>query len=917
MKKALFLLPLLFVMMMLPSRAAEPEMRAMWVSSVYNLDYPSRPGLSADALKKEADALLDMAEGCGLNTIILQVRPTADSLYASSCFPWSSYLTGAQGQGIAGGFDPLAYFVQQGHARGIAIHAWCNPYRITKTSAATREAALAQLCDWHPARKNPELVVYHTDGNLYFNPGEPKAAELILKGIFEIVENYDIDAIHLDDYFYPSSNFDDAATFSKYGESDQTMGDFRRANVTRFVKALHEGIQARKPAVELGISPFGIWANASKNPQGSNTVGGQSYYDHYADSRTWVKEELVDYISPQLYWPTGNREGEFAELLRWWGTVVEGTDVKLYPGLGAYRLTDAAADSPWAGTREMESQITQIEQSKNASGMIFFRAGSISDNAALKAMLTRRFTQNELAVQPFKVTRPSSGLSTSSSRYYFAGSSDRTQPLTVNGTEITSRSENGYWGTLQPLSFGDNTFTFQNGTKTTTITIRRTPSTRSEFSSLFPQKDTLVQQGQKVSLSCLAPSGGTVYANVGSRKVPMTRGSDGVWRGSFTAGKEASTPVVYVSQNGSFVRVGISSGKISTYSASQTLIATVKASSCNVYRTTSTSDGARGFLYRGMRAPASAVINGMVQLPGIGYVQTGSVTLTQAAEAKTSRLTSFRETAAGNELSFTLLFDTVPVVYPSYSDDGLIIEVTPLAQSLVPDSRYFAISSSKKESLVRYTLKLKDGAGIDGYRLEPVENGVRLTVKKHSAGSLSGRTIMIDPGHGGSDPGAIGVDAATPEKASNLATALALRDELQKRGATVLLTRSKDTGVSLTDRLNQSQTKAPDLFLSIHSNSIANDKDASKLRGTLLFVRSALSEGAANLVAEELRGIGRTCTVTTGSALYVCRGEHTISMLLENEFISNPYGFELIRSESERAALCAAIADGIEAFWKQ
>lgn len=915
MKKILYLLPILLVLILVPSHAAEQELRGVWVSSVYNLDYPSKAGLSADELREEADALLDMAEKCGLNTVVLQVRPTADSLYASRFFPWSSYLSGQQGASAPGGFDPLAYFIKQGHARGIAIHAWCNPYRVTKTSAPSREEALAALCDWHPARKKPELVVYHTDGNLYFNPSDPNAAELILRGMFEIVENYDVDAIHLDDYFYPSTNFDDAAAFAKYGGDYTDLGDFRRASVTSFIKKLHDGIQQRKPSVLLGVSPFGIWANASKNPLGSDTVGGQSYYDHYADSRAWVKQGLVDYISPQLYWHTGASEGEFAELLRWWNDVVDGTNVKLYPGIAAYRLAEATPGSPWEGTREIESQITQLLQSKNASGMIFFRAGSIGGNTALQSVLMRRFTHSESPILSLAVARPASGEIVSSSRLYFAGSSDRTQALTVNGAEITTRSESGYFGILLPLSAGENIFTFQNGTKTVAVTVFRTLANHNEFGSLFPQGNSLIRQGESIPLSCVAPAGSKVYAMVGNRTVPLKRGSDGIWRGSPAAASEADTPVVYVSQIGSFVRVGIARGRITTYSSQNTLSATVAADVCDVYRTTSAADGARGFLYRGMQAPVSCVLDGMAWISGIGYVKSEALSLTQSNAVKQYRLTAFREMDSQTELICTFRFDSCPIVYASYADDQITLDVVQLENTVLPESNLLSISAEKNGSIIRYSLKRKDGGTIDGYRLEPAENGVRLTVKKHVSGPLSGRTIVIDPGHGGTANGAIGVDPSTPEKASNLATALALRAELEKRGATVVLTRSGDAGMSLPERLQLSQSKLPDLFLSLHSNSLSDAEDASAARGVLLFARSELSGRAASLISDKMGAIGRTTDVTTGSALYVCRGEHTVSILIENEFISSPYGYELIRSEIEQSAFCAAIADGLEAFW--
>ena len=262
------LLPLL-LLTAVGCRAAEPEFRALWVSSVFNLDYPSQKGLSADELRQEADELMDLAERCGLNAIVLQVRPCSDSLYPSEIFPWSEYVSGAQGQAPDGGFDPLGYFVEQCHARGLEIHAWCNPYRVTKSASDTKEEALSKLDESHPARQNPDLVTLYTDGNLYFDPGLPAARDVILSGMLEIIENYDVDGLHLDDYFYPGEGFNDAATFSAHSGGYDDIGDFRRDAVTRFVAELYQGVKSIRPEVRVGISPFGIWANSSQNPLGS------------------------------------------------------------------------------------------------------------------------------------------------------------------------------------------------------------------------------------------------------------------------------------------------------------------------------------------------------------------------------------------------------------------------------------------------------------------------------------------------------------------------------------------------------------------------------------------------------------------------------------------------------------------------
>ncbi len=193
---------------------ASEEMRGVWVSSVYNLDYPKKPTTDPDILKAQADEILDNCVKWGLNAVFLQVRPSSDALYPSEIFPWSKYLTGKQGTQPANGFDPLAYWVEAAHKRGLELHAWINPYRITKG----KQAEWDSLVSTHPAKKNPEWTVQYTDGNYYFDPGLPEVRDLVVQGAVEIAKNYDIDGLHMDDYFYPGKDFPDSKTYEAYGK---------------------------------------------------------------------------------------------------------------------------------------------------------------------------------------------------------------------------------------------------------------------------------------------------------------------------------------------------------------------------------------------------------------------------------------------------------------------------------------------------------------------------------------------------------------------------------------------------------------------------------------------------------------------------------------------------------------------------
>ena len=363
--------------------SASGEMRGVWVSSVYNLDYPSSPTTDPDKLRAEADEILDNCVKWGLNAVFLQVRPSGDALYKSDLFPWSKYLTGSVGTAPQGGFDPLGYWVEAAHKRGLELHAWINPYRITRSKDTEWNA----LPSTHPAKMNPDWVVKYSDGNYYFNPGIPEVRDLVTRGAVEIVQNYDVDGLHMDDYFYPGTDFNDSATYQKYGSGFSNIADFRRDSVNQLIAQLDTAVHNIDPDIQFGISPSGIWANKSTDPRGSNTNGSEHYVSSYADSLYWIENGLVDYIIPQIYWEIGHKLADFATLADWWNDAVAGSDVHLYIGMGAYRC----ADNPtgvWTTTDPLFDSLAYLENKDNVGGCVFFRYGSIPAVSGMADRLT-------------------------------------------------------------------------------------------------------------------------------------------------------------------------------------------------------------------------------------------------------------------------------------------------------------------------------------------------------------------------------------------------------------------------------------------------------------------------------------------------------------------------------------------------
>lgn len=358
-----------------PEYEANPkrEFRGVWVATVGNIDWPS-PHTTVDQQKQKLLGILNQHQGTNLNAVMFQVRPAADAFYAKSREPWSKWLMGKQGQGPVPFYDPLEFAVAEAHKRGIELHAWFNPYR------ATTDNKFSLLSPDHITNKHPEW--FFTYGGIKtFNPGIPEVREYIVQVILDVVDNYDIDGVHMDDYFYPyaiaGQKINDAATYQQYGSEFSDIRDWRRDNVNQLIKMIADSVHKHKPRVKFGISPFGIWANKGQNVEGSDTRGGDSYYSLFADTRKWIKEGWIDYINPQIYWNIGYRLAAFENLLDWWSQ--NAYNHHLYIGQAAYRINERTQPA-FKRPEEVPDQIKFIRSNPRVQGSVFFSSQSLTDN---------------------------------------------------------------------------------------------------------------------------------------------------------------------------------------------------------------------------------------------------------------------------------------------------------------------------------------------------------------------------------------------------------------------------------------------------------------------------------------------------------------------------------------------------------
>lgn len=378
--KCLVFLAFSFLVCNVLQSAPKREFRGAWIHIVNNNVIRT---MNTDQVQKMFIEALDSIQSAGCNAVIFQVRPAADAFYQSSIEPWSRYLTGVQGKAPVPFWDPLQFIIEQAHSRGLEVHAWCNPYRVTLLESDT-------LAPGHIYFKNPGIFVKYGK-QLYFNPAEPASRAYTVKVIADIVNRYDIEAIHFDDYFYPypiaGERFNDDAAFKKYAAaqgfkttypglkpSDKdydkiVKGDWRRYNVELLIKELNDTIKSIKPWVRFGISPFGIHRNKKDTPDGSgsNTNGLSNYDELFADVPGWVAKGYIDYYVPQLYWEIGHARADYKTLIEWWNKHhVKG---QLYIGQSISTLK-----------KQMKRKIDLSRNLKHVSGNVWWPGFSLVSN---------------------------------------------------------------------------------------------------------------------------------------------------------------------------------------------------------------------------------------------------------------------------------------------------------------------------------------------------------------------------------------------------------------------------------------------------------------------------------------------------------------------------------------------------------
>ncbi len=946
------------------------EVRGVYIASVYNIDFPTKPDLSASALKKELDSILDNAAAAGLNTVFFQVRPACDALYKSELFPVSEALS-SSGKLV---MDPLAYIVEQAHKRNIFVHAWVNPLRVTTGSTAKPNTDVKNLPKNSPAAQHPEWTLPYADGRLYLDPGIPAVRDLIADGVREIVKNYDVDGVIFDDYFYPypvtdasgaTVAFKDDASYAAYGRG-KNRADWRRDNVNQMVRACYEAIKDVSEDVLFGVAPFGIWKNDDGKNGGSATKGLQSYFSISCDPIAWAEGGYVDYLAPQIYWRFSTAVAPYDELVRWWNRALDGTGVEMLISHAAYQYDG------WTEPQgEIAQQVQYARSELSYRGSIFYGYEEIRKNTAsltdeLKKLYGERIIYTDPSPTGLKpaVASPADGSYINAASTYLIGSSSPDKPLYLNGKKL-GRSRGGYFSAYVDLKQGKNTFTLeQDGMKVTHTIYRGTaPSTASNSvptSETFavigvaPAKNVMADSGGSVTVSCKAPAGASVSAKLGGTTVKMkqTNSVKSANSGWALATYSAVIPLPKTG-NDEIRELGeISVTAVSGNNTASAAGASVRVRGSNAYIPVQVLENHTELKLRqdsyyyddfsvqsaGMTDRAVWQGNGFYLLRVGGYVYENSVKeLEKTQSVPVGKLSGVRVYADGKNTYLDFGLDqNVPhngtvnkgvFEFTLYNVDRnsvpkeITVEKNPLIESVT-------VAYPNKANCVRFMCKLYDAENFYGFDFAYTEKGAQAIlinprkIDFDAEKPLDGVRIVLDAGHGGDDIGARGplmnTSASVCEKDLNLAVTLAAKTSLEKLGASVILTRAEDTTVSLTERMDFLCREMPDLSISIHHNSVDYSVDVRNIRGTLglwwadsgvLLTRCVSDSVASALFRRELS--------PTQQKLALCRNPKFPSTLVEVGFMTSVEEYEFMLSGSGIARAADGIAEGVMQYFKE
>ncbi len=940
------------------------EVRGVYIATAANIDFPSRPDLSAAALRAELDDIIANTAAAGLNAIYFQARPACDALYASDLFPVSRFLTTAG----ALDFDPLAYLIDAAHHRNILVHAWVNPLRVTTGSPSRPQTDPSALPEGSPARAHPDWTVAYADGRLYLDPGLPAVRDYVAAGVAEIVARYNVDGVLFDDYFYPypvsdasgkTAAFGDEGSYARYGGGED-RADWRRENVNRLIAACRTAIKAVREDAAFGVAPFGIWQNDDGKNGGSATRGLSSYSAIYCDPLAWVQRGDVDYLAPQIYWRFSTAVAPYGELVRWWNRALDGSGVDLLVSHAASSYDD------WTDPAgEITEQVRYARSELTYRGSIFYGYDEIRRNShTLRDELCELFSVSILYSDPsptgmgVSVSSPPALSYIDGEATYLIGASSPDKPLLMNGRPV-GRTRSGCFSLYVPLTPGENRFVFeQDGASYTHVLYRGAAPTaaaaaedrgRDTFAveAVSPASDMLLESGGTVSVRCRAPAGATVTAVLGGQAVRLAqtdnpRAAGAAWTAASYSGtirlpEAAETEILSL---GTLLITAVSGENAATAAGGSVRVRGAEAA-VPIRLTADEAElklGLSTYYYDDFSVQAIGMTDravwqgsGMYLLRVGGYVyESDAEELPPATEIPAAALTAVRLETSGD--TTRAVFDVDQNVPHNGTVRGGAFELTlynvdaehaPREAAWADNPLFTGVEFvlPPKANCVRYRFLLRDTANFYGFDFAYTDGGAAAifrnphTPPKGTDAPLAGVRIALDAGHGGTDAGALGAlntpAAAENEKDLNLTVTLAAAEALRALGAEVLLTRETDETVPIGERTARLSAWRPDLAISIHHNSLGYTSDVTRVRGTLgLWWADGGEKLADCLAASVAAALGRPQMTTAQQRLALCRNPRFPSALIEVGFMTNVEEYEwMLHGGAARAG--DAVARGV------
>ena len=958
----------------------DSEVRGVWIASVWNLDYPSRADLSAAELEAEADAVLNDCAANGINTIFLQVRPCADALYDSDLFPVSEALS-STGELV---FDPLGYFLNEGRQRNIRVYAWVNPLRATLTASDPSSLAEKHPARVHPEWTVsyggrlyldpglPEVRQFVADGvreivTKYDVDG------VVFDDYFYPYPSYGENGALLD--------FPDDASWERCGGGDDRAA-WRRENINEIVKLCCDTVHLVDPECVFGVSPYGVWQNRDGDNGGSETNSFEAYKSLYCDAPAWIDGGYIDFLSPQIYWDFDSAQAPFDVLLRWWNDRLDGSGVKLYVSHAAYKYDEADWPDP-KGQLVEQITYARAERSYYGSILYGYdelrrNANGAADDAkeAFEPEIIYSATQsNGLGVS---VSSPVSGAVLDSPTTYILGLSDPYYALTVNGERV-GRTKSGYFSFRTTLENGENTFEFEQNGRKYTYTLyygSKTgevgdasmeeipadpdpdPEEEEELTVLdrlavswsYPTTEVATDE-DVLWVSCVAPVDSEVTVTLHGETTPLvplsdpkTRTVDGGWV-YISYGKNVELPAAKAGEildcgtllfsasrpdtDEPLTREGIRVRRM----GDGALIALETTAEKTALKLTPQSSVYNDYPDQkaGMQAEAVARRGGFYLLRMGGYVaeedvrETGvrrkskTVPVTDVTVEDTGRTTEIRFSSLAKPIVSAAAEDGAFAVTLWGAEDGSSVTVgdNPLLGTCETDAA---------DGRVRYVFSLKDPLNFygwdfayrDGETVVSLRNPIRADLTADTP--LSGIRIVLDAGHGGSDPGAFGPlrdegGFSNSEKDVNLTLTRAAAEKLRALGAEVILTREEDVTLDLASRTALLEELRPDLCLSLHQNSMGYTSDVTRIRGTLGLWCAAGGELLADCVGRAAAAsLGRNYRGTAWQALAMCRNAGFPAALIEVGFMTSVEEYEYMTSARGIEKGAQGITDGVLAY---